>query len=419
MSISVHAIRQAIESARVEARGIVEAAGSNAFTAEQATAFSAIEARVGDLRAQEQRVAFLDDLDRRAPGTPLDGADRQFAELRNGVSLSAVIRAQMRDHRDTAEAGRVREVSQEIARRSGRSPANGLLFDMRRTVEARDLTTGKQGTTPNGVALVPLIQRPDLFVDVLRSNLVIERAGARVLTDLVGDVAIPRRTVPVTPAFVTENSPLPLSDGAYDQLKMTPKTAGVVSEISRNLVLQSSPSVEALVMDDQARTLAELIDVAALMGDGTGALPYGIVPQATAQTYAHGAAPTWDGVLGALAAVEAVNVQPNAWVIGAGVRRKLMETPRSPTLSLGYVMDYPNNLIGVPVLQTNNLPAGGLLLGDFSELLVGYWSAVEIVVNEFAQGAFMKGAVLVRAIVTMDVKVRRPSAFVSLTEAAS
>lgn len=410
---TIHAVRQQIESLRVEARGLVQSAGDAAMSADAETRFTAIEARTAELRAAERRLAFVDSEDRNAKGAPLDAAERQFNELRNSVSLSAVIRAQLRDTSNTAEAGRVRELSQEVARRSGRSPANGLLWDM------RALTTGKQGTAGNGSALVPLVQRPDQFIDVLRNSLVIERSGARVLTDLQGDIAIPRRIMPVTPAFVTEQQPLPLSDGAYAQLKMTPKTAGVVSEISRNLVLQSSPSVEALVMDDQAKTLAQLIDLAALTGNGTGAMPLGVIPQATAQTYAHGGAPSWDNVLSALATLEGVNVQPNAWVIGAGVRRKLMETPRSATLSLGYVMEDANQLAGVPVLQTGNVAPGSLLIGDWSELMVGYWSAVEIVVNEFAQDAFMRGSVLVRAIVSMDVLVRRPDAFVSLIEAAA
>ena len=94
-----------------------------------------------------------------------------------------------------------------------------------------------------------------------------------------------------------------------------------------------------------------------------------------------------------------------------------METPRSATLSLGYVMEDANQLAGLPVLQTGNVASGSLCVGDWSELMVGYWSAVEIVVNEFAQDAFMRGSVLVRAIVSMDVLVRRPDAFVTLTEA--
>lgn len=414
--MNLHAIRQKIEALRVEARGLVTAAGDGAMPAEAETRFTAIEAETAQLRAAERRAAFVDESDRQASGSPVGSGDRQFDELRNSVSLSAVVRAQLRDTANTAEAGRVRELSQELARRSGRSPANGLLWDMRAAPETRALTTGKQGTTPNGATLVPTVQRGDQFIDVLRNNLVIERSGARVLTDLQGDIAIPKRITPVTPAFVTEQEALPLSDGAYAQLKMTPKTAGVVSEISRNLLLQSSPSVEALVMDDQAKTLAELIDRAALLGNGVGAMPLGVVPQATNGTSAATDGYGYAELLDVFDALEALSVQPNAWVVGANVRGKLSRKSRAPGTAEGFVMEDRNRLLGLPVLQTGNMTSGSLLLGAWNELMVGYWSAIEIVTNEFAQDAFMRGAVLVRAIVSMDVLVRRPNAFVILND---
>lgn len=407
------------EKLQAEMRGLQ----ASADTGDQAagTRFDAAAAELVALGARERRQAEIDAMDHQRSGTPLNGSgDARWDETRNSVGLLSVIRAQMRDHRDTAEAGRVREISAELARRSGRSPATGLLFDMRTAPETRALTTGKQNTTPNGSALVPLVQRADMFTDVLRANLVIEQSGAIVLSGLSGDIAIPRRTQTVQPAFVAENQPLPLSDPAYDQIKLTPKTAGVVSELSRNMVLQSSPDAEALTRDDQARSLAELIDRAALLGDGTGANPLGIIPQAQfSDTYPLAGAPTFDQILEQPDNLEGAFVQPTQWIVGPGVRRKLMQTPRNQAASFDFIMEQPGELAGVSLTQTGILPNGLLLLGDFRQLIVGYWSAVEIVVNEFAQDAFMRGNVLVRAIVTMDVQVRHKSAFTVLRKAAT
>ena len=408
------------DALQAEMRGLQASADGGDQAA--ATRFDAVAAELVALGSRERRQAEVDAWDRQTPGTPLDGSgDARWDELRNSVGLLGVIRAQMRDHRDTLEAGRVREISAELARRSGRSPANGLLFDMRSApVEARTLTTGKQGTAPNGAPLVPLIQRADQFIDVLRANLVIEQSGATVLSGLTGDIAISRRTQSVQPAFVAENQPLPLSDPSFDQLKMTPKTAGVVSEIDRNMVLQSSPAAEALCRDDQAKSLAELIDRAALLGDGTGAMPLGIIPQAQfSDTYPLAGAATYDQVLEQADNLEGAFVQPTQWIVGPGVRRKLMQTPRNAAANFDFIMNDPNMLAGVPLVQTGILPNGLLLLGDFRSLIVGYWSAVEIVVNEFAQDAFMRGNVLVRAIVTMDVQVRHKAAFSVLRRAAT
>ena len=408
--MSIHNTRGRIDALRQEARALVSAAGENAMSTEQETRFAAIEAETASLRTRERQLAFLDDQDRAAPA-----ADPRFEELRSGVSLSAVIRAQLAETRNSHEAGRVRELSAEISRRSGRNPSAGLWFDARNapTLQRRDLTIASAS------ALVPTIQRGDLFTDVLRNNLVVERAGATVITGLTGgEVAIPRRITPVGAAFVAEQQPLPLSDGAYDQLKMHARTAGLISEISRSLVIQSDPSAEGLVMQDQAAGLAQLIDAAVLTGDGVGANPLGITKQATAVSYS-GAAPSYLDVLNALDTLEHGNVNPNAWVIGGNVRAKLMAQPRSTTASEGFVMTDRNALIGLPALQTGNMPTGSLLVGDFSQVVVGYWSAVQISVNELAEAAFMKGAVLVRAIVSMDVAVRQPAAFVLLGKATT
>lgn len=420
--MTIRDILQRRDSIRAELRTLHTGATDGALGDEAQGRWTVLEAELGTLDAQERRTVALDDLDRRAAGTPLGGSgDSRWDAMRDSVGLLAIIRAQLRDHAHTAEAGRAREVSQELARRSGRTPANGLLFDMRSApVETRTLTTGKQGTTSNGQPLVPLIQRADLFTDILRANLVIEQSGARVLSGLTGDVAIPRRTQSVQPAFVAENQPLPLSDPAYDQLKMAPKTAGVVSEISRNMVLQSSPDAEALCRDDMAKTMAELIDRSALLGDGTGATPLGIIPQAQfSDTYPLAGAPTFDQVLEQGDNLEGAFITPTGWIVGPGVRRKLMQTARDASIGFNFIMEQPGVLSGYPLVQTGILPSGLLLLGDFSNLIVGYWSAVEIVVNEFAQDAFMKGNVLVRAIVTMDVQVRHKSAFTVLRKAAS
>lgn len=379
------------------------------------------EHRAAADRLERQHV--IDDMDRRAAGQPLDGSgDRRLDELRASVSLSDIIRSQLRDTRDLPGSGRARELSAELARQSGRAPAHGLLWDARAAApgyESRIMSTGKQGSVVNDGVLVPTIQQPGAFIDLFRASLVVERAGATVLSGLSGDIAIPRRVTSVQPAFVLENEPLPLTDATFDQVRMAPKTAGCVTEISRNLAMQSSPSAEALVRDDMAKTLAELIDRAALLGDGTGALPLGVVPQAGTTTYASTGSPSWDQVLQQVDALETANVMPTAWIIGPGVRRKLMQAPRSATVAEGYLMPDMNTLAAVGVLQTGIMMPGSLLLGDFSQLVVGYWSAVEIVVNEFAQDAFMKGNLLVRAIVSMDVALRRASAFRALVPVAS
>ena len=55
---------------------------------------------------------------------------------------------------------------------------------------------------------------------------------------------------------------------------------------------------------------------------------------------------------------------------------------------------------------------GRVLLGDFSQVLLGIWSEVDLLVNPFDSVAYARGGVLVRAMSTVDIAVRHPEAFV-------
>ena len=53
-----------------------------------------------------------------------------------------------------------------------------------------------------------------------------------------------------------------------------------------------------------------------------------------------------------------------------------------------------------------------MILGDFSQVMLGIWREVDILVNPFDSTAYARGGVLVRAMATCDVAVRHPEAFV-------
>ena len=62
--------------------------------------------------------------------------------------------------------------------------------------------------------------------------------------------------------------------------------------------------------------------------------------------------------------------------------------------------------------------AGIAILGDWSQVLLGIWSEIDILVNPYAQPAYGRGGVLVRAMSTVDVGVRHPQAFVVASDIA-
>ena len=57
---------------------------------------------------------------------------------------------------------------------------------------------------------------------------------------------------------------------------MSPKTVGAFTDMSRRLILQSTPDVENMVRTDLTKVVAEAIDKASLIGGGTNE-PTGII----------------------------------------------------------------------------------------------------------------------------------------------
>ena len=59
-----------------------------------------------------------------------------------------------------------------------------------------------------------------------------------------------------------------------------------------------------------------------------------------------------------------------------------------------------------------------MILGDFSEMIVGTWGSVDILTNQFAEGPYSRGAVQVRILTTMDMVPRREDAFTVIDDIA-
>lgn len=57
-----------------------------------------------------------------------------------------------------------------------------------------------------------------------------------------------------------------------------------------------------------------------------------------------------------------------------------------------------------------------VLCGDWSQLLIGYWSAFDLLVNPYESTAYAKGNVSVRAMLTCDIAVRYAEAFAASTD---
>lgn len=391
----------------IEKRATILARMNTAHEKDDGETFSAAETELRDLDSKIDRARKIDAADRAEPGRPINGDSKLETEIR---SKFRVTRALAGAAGLGVDWGFEREMQVELAKRSGR-PAQGVFLPTE-VFETRVLTTS------TGSELVPTDHRADLYVSALVAASVVRGLGARTLSGLTGNLSIPRETDSPAIGWVAENAGLSGDDANFDSVVLAPKHAGALTEYSRNMLLQSSPDVEALLRQMLARNLALAIDRAAIKGGGSNE-PLGVLATNGIQTVT---SPTtvFAGVAEAIEKADIENVGASRAIITTpGMRKNASLAVDRTARPYGLAVVFHNVPTSFSNLVPSNLGGGtehGLIYGDWSELLIGIWSEIDILVNPFESTAYAKGNVSVRAMATVDFAVKHPKAFVSVED---
>lgn len=398
------AIRESKAHKTAEARAILaKAEGENRnLTDAESASFDKIKSEITDLEAQESRAQFVEDAERRMSGTVVSGGDN-FASAETRVNLLSVLRAGMEGR---ALSGVEAEVHAELERRHGKAQNGGILVPLA-AFEKR------ANTTTTAAELVGTDHRADQFIGPLRDSLLVRNLGVRTLSGLVGNVSIPKWGSGLTAGWVPEGTALSESDMTFDNVTLTPHHVGGITEMSRQLIQQSAPAIEDLVRQDLSYAVAAAVDTAIIAGTGASGQPEGIIGRAGVQTAAIPA--SWNDVLDIEQLLAAVNVNPTGWYTSPEVLTALRKILKAPTAGSDYIAT-AGRIGDLPASVSNAAPLSTAILGDWSQVLLGQWGAVEILVNPFAEVPYRRGGVLVRAFSTIDVAVRHEQAFVVAQE---
>lgn len=399
----LHQIREARAQKVAEARSLL--ASSPTLNAEGQAKFDKLKGEITALEADEQRAQFVEDAERRALGAPVDKARN---ELEGQVNVLDAIAAQIENRSVT---GALAEFQAE-AKRQGLTARNGGILVPTSIFEKRATMT-----TTGAAAVVPDDYRADQFIGLLRNSLIVRSLGARVLTGLRGDTVLPKATGAATAYWVAEGDSLTESNTTYSSIKLEPKTVGALTAFSRQLALQSNPSIEALLRDDISAVVGLAVDKALIHGTAVAKQPVGILNVSGIQT-ANLATLSWATIVAMLEKLGLENITPNAVLTHAKAATKLQTTLKDASAGSVYLMD-GGRVAGLPAYVTNQLDAktgtpdkGRVIAGDFSQIVIGEFGVTEILANPYATGYYEQGAVQLRIMHTMDAVVRHPKAFV-------
>ena len=347
-------------------------------------------------------------------------------EVRNYSMMRAInAMANPGDQSAQKAAAFERECSDAASAKLGKQ-ARGFMVPFE--VQKRDLVAG---TPTAGGNLVATDLLNGSFIDILRNAMVLDAMGARMLTGLVGQIAIPKQTGSATAYWVAENSAPTESQQTLGQVTMTPKTVGAFTDISRRLLLQSSLSVENMVQTDLATVLGLAIQQAAISGSGASTQPSGLLTLVTPSVLggANGLAPTWANIIALETAVATANADIGTlgYLTNVKVRGKLKSTEKfsagtgapvwqdGGTPLNGYRAAVTNAVPSNLVKGTSGATASAILFGNFADLIIGMWGGLDLMVDPYTGST--AGTVRVVALQDVDVAVRNVESFATMVDA--
>ena len=424
---------------QLEIKGVAELYGKQ-YKHGDAKLKEAVEAAIKGKHSVEQfKSHLLDNFDStKAPATP--GVDLSESEKREYSLSGAIVDMAEGNFGNTKRSGLVKEVSdflmkdfssfkkgtksflipneyfgaKSLFNNQTLNPMLGKsalgLKEFEYLIRAMDATTAGSG----GINLVGDTFRPDLFIQKLRETLALGAAGVTILTGLKENFTIPRQLTDSTYALTTETVAGTESNLTFDQIQAAPNPGTGWVEFTKQLLIQSNPSIDALVRESLMAQAARGKDYYGLAG-GTGIT--GLLNESGVYPVTLAGAPTWAEIVEFEKGIEDsnANIGDIKWLINPAVKAKAKTTPKiSGSEYSGWLMETNGDMNGYPSIVStilNRAPLDGdyMFLGVWAQMMLCLWGATEIQVNPFSKDT--QGIIRIVLLDHFDWIVRQPASF--------
>lgn len=394
-------------------------ADNREFTPEEQTELDAKDTEVADLDTQiataeknEEREARIAALTAQPIDTGFHGGgegtaeQREINKLKERFSITKALRTATAGGEQT---GIEAELNQEAIKE-----ARDLKLDFNTensfSIPASMVRATGQTVTEDsgafGARLVPTDIRP---VDGFIPRLILEDAGATFLTGLTGDVSLPKAG-DFAYTWLSEREAIVLNAAEIAGPTLKPKRAGAGVSISRQLLLQSSVDVDAMISGKLGTAAKFALERGAINGAG-GKAPLGLLntPGILLAAETTGANAVWKDIVELWGLIEAEDAGEGTFVLNS----KLAASLRTITKDAGSgrflmengTIDGTKTIISsiIQTLATNET----LIYGNFKEMYIGQWGGV----NFTAVSQPKTGEVEIYSNFYADVAIANPKAF--------
>lgn len=242
------------------------------------------------------------------------------------------------------------------------------------------------------------------ILTAIKNNLVLTEAGATFMTGLVGNVSIPVYDGSNC-AWADETAEATDGAGNFTEVELTPKRLTAFVDISKQMLNQASDDVEAMLRQDLVNAISQKLE-STVLGDGSGSAN---TPSGLASGSVVAEANTFAKVLEIEEGFEGKNYGNKVWLVSPRAKSTLKAKDKGT--DTGNFLIQNGELDGYKVICSANIPASHFYFGDFSDLVIGQWGAIDITVDPYSQASKGKIRIVVNAY--FDAKLRRESSVVA------
>lgn len=243
------------------------------------------------------------------------------------------------------------------------------------------------------------------ILEPLRAKNVLIAAGAKFLGNLKGDVQVP---VMAGGNVTWEGETASAHDGAgsFSNVKLSPKRLTAYVDISKQFLVQDSLDAENMIKADIVNAINSKLESTILgSASGTTTQPEGIF-------YTDGTLTSVDSFAKLCefeSDVEDANIMGECKYIMSNKAKAALRSMAKSTKSTQLVFEN-GTVDGTEVLNTSNVQGKNIAYGDFSNLVIGQWGAIDLTVDPYTKAADGQIRLVVNAF--FDAKVVRPNTIV-------
>lgn len=243
------------------------------------------------------------------------------------------------------------------------------------------------------------------ILEPLRAKNVLVNAGAKFMSGLIGDVTVPVMTA-ANVTWEGENTAAKDGAGSFSSVKLQPKRLTAYIDVSKQFLVQDSNDAEAILRQDLINAINSKLESTVLGGDaGSATQPAGLFatpPSATTTTYKQ--------IATLESEIEDANVMNECTYILSNAAKATFRTTAKGTNMSGFIYE-AGEIDGQKALNTSNVTKNCFAYGDFSNLAIAQWGAIDLVVDPYTKAS--EGMIRLVINAYFDAKVLRDGTIVT------